>query len=343
MTTGTVELETIPKSDLPAPVQRRGVNEAQWRTLCNNLYPGAKPESVLMVLDYCAARNLDPLKKPCHIVPMEVKDARTNTRSWRDVVMPGIYEYRITAQRTGLYHGHTKPQYGPSAKIAGVDAPEWCEMTMFRWNTAAARVVEFPVMVFFSEVVATNREGAANSRWSKAPRQMLTKCTEAAGLRETFPEEFGGEATAEEMDGQHATIEEVSLEGGGLQPLPTAAPRKSTQSQAAPVSPSVTPASAGPVDAPSAPTVPPPAVSPSPQPNIGTIVDVIDRPGGVALIKLNTGYACATKVVELIAHARTVKANGAIVELSCDAPKTQGNAPILREIAPVEREAGSDD
>src|SRR5687767_9748594 len=96
---------------LPEPVARRGITEAQWRTLINNLFPGAKPESVMMVWDYCVARKLDPLKKPCHIVPMQIKNQKGDYE-WRDVVMPGIYEYRTTATRTGLYLGHSTPVYG---------------------------------------------------------------------------------------------------------------------------------------------------------------------------------------------------------------------------------------
>lgn len=192
---------------LPEPVARRGVTEAQWRTLANNLYPGADPKSVLMVVDYCRARQLDPMKKPCHIVPMEVKDAKTNTRYWRDVVMPGIYEYRTTAQRTGQYLGHSDPEFGPDHEAFGVVAPEWCAMTMYRWNAVAQQRVEFPVRVYFREVVGVKKDRdsgqlMANGRWAKAPIQMLVKCTEAAGLREAFPDEFGGEPTAEEMQGQ---------------------------------------------------------------------------------------------------------------------------------------------
>src|SRR5262245_456086 len=119
--------------ELPEPVARRGITEAQWRTLANNLYPGAHSMSVLMVWDYCIARRLDPLKKPCHIVPMEVKDAKTGKCDWRDVVMPGIYELRTTATRTGFYLGHSKPEYGPETDIKGVKAPEWCELTIYRW------------------------------------------------------------------------------------------------------------------------------------------------------------------------------------------------------------------
>lgn len=203
-----VEMSMQPASDpkaLPAAVSSRGIDRSQWNTLCRSLYPGANPASVVLVIDYCRARKLDPMKKPCHIVPMQVKDARTNTYEWRDVVMPGIYEYRTTAQRTGEYLGHSKSEYGPMVDCAGTHAPEWCSLTAYRWNPRAGARVEFPVQVFFREVVATKRDGQANERWKKAPIQMLTKCTEAAALREAFPDELGGETTAEEMDGR--TIE----------------------------------------------------------------------------------------------------------------------------------------
>lgn len=197
--------------ELPAPVARRGISEAQWRTLMTSLFPGAKPESVVMVWDYCAARKLDPLKKPCHIVPIWVRD-QNGDGQMRDVVMPGIYEYRTTATRTGQYMGHTRPEYGPEIEYLGVKAPEWCSLTVYRWNEASRQRVEFPVTVYFTESCATKKDKKTsqlyvNERWSKAPRQMLTKCTEAAGLREAFPDELGGEHTAEEVEGQSEPID----------------------------------------------------------------------------------------------------------------------------------------
>lgn len=194
-------------STLPKAVADRGLDEPQWSTLLNSLFPGAKPESVLMVVDYCRARKLDPMKKPCHIVPIKVKDAKSGEWVWRDVVMPGIYEHRTTAMRTGLYLGHSKPEYGPDAEMFGVRAPEWCEMTVYRRASHGERI-EFPVRVYFREVCKTRNDGKANDRWATAPIQMLTKCTEAAGLREGFPDEIGGESTAEEMEGQTLVIDE---------------------------------------------------------------------------------------------------------------------------------------
>lgn len=229
-------------STLPAPVAERGIDAAQWNTLCNSLFPGAKQDSVLMVIDYCRARKLDPMKKPCHIVPIQVK--QNGALVWRDVVMPGIYEYRTTAQRTGDYLGHAKPEYGPDIQHAGVTAPEWCEFTVYRWNERAAQKIEFPVRVYFREACATkkekdaggNRTGSlvANDRWGKAPFQMLTKCAEAAALREAFPDELGGTSTEDEMigkaiggddsdDGKKKSPEQLAFEAEHLQAMRDAA------------------------------------------------------------------------------------------------------------------------
>lgn len=197
----TSALETV--KTLPEPWARRGATETQWRVM-HNLFPGAQPDSVLMAWDYCVARRLDPLKKPCHIVPMQVKNPRTGAKEWRDVILPGIYELRATAQRTGVYLGHSRPDYGPLESYAGVTAPAWCEMVIYRWNPVAGQRVEFPVRTWFRECVATDDTKKANQRWAKAPVQMLTKNCEAAGLRDAFPDEIGGEHTVEELDGQRA-------------------------------------------------------------------------------------------------------------------------------------------
>lgn len=196
---------------LPEPVARRGIDEYQWRTLKGSLYPGAKSDSILAVIDYCRARKLDPLKRPVHIVPMEVKIAGTDRTEWRDVVMTSIYEARITAQRTGRYLGHSAPFYSALIDVKGVRAPEYCEITFYRGSDGGTRI-EFPIRVYFREVVATNRDGKPNARWSRSPIQMLTKCTEAAGLREAFPDEIGGAPIAEEMDGQRAVVDVLDAE-----------------------------------------------------------------------------------------------------------------------------------
>lgn len=189
-------------------IKARGISPEQWHTLAGSLYPGAKNASILLVIDYCHARKLDPLKRPCHIVPMKVGD------DWRDVILPGIYEYRTTAQRTGQYLGHSVPDYGEFVEFHGVSAPEWCDFTVYRWNDGAQQRAEYPVRTYFREVCAVRwdrdkGEEVVNARWTRAPVQMLTKCAEAAALREAFPDELGGEMTADEMRGQPAIEGEV--------------------------------------------------------------------------------------------------------------------------------------
>lgn len=200
-------------TNLPAPASKRGITEAQWVTLRTSLFPGAKPESIILVWEYCKSRNLDPMKKPCHIVPMWVKDA-SGDGAMRDVIMPGIYEYRTTANRTGEYMGHSRPEYGPQIEVMGVMVPEWCSLTVYRWNKASGQRCEFPVTAYFTEACAIRKDRKTgvetlNDRWERAPRQMLTKVAEAAGLREAFPDELGGEHTAEEMMDQSTVIETV--------------------------------------------------------------------------------------------------------------------------------------
>jgi phage recombination protein Bet len=195
------------KKSLAVAVQRRGLDAAQWSTLKNSLFPGAQDASILMAVDYCRARKLDPMKKPCHIVPIWVKGPNGQGGSMRDVIMPGIYEYRSTAQRTGQYLGRSRFEHGPMIDHLGVRAPEWAEVTVYRWHKESNTKVEFPARVYFAEVVGTRKdpktkEPIVNDRWVKAPIQMLEKCCEASALRAAFPDELGGEHTVEEVEGR---------------------------------------------------------------------------------------------------------------------------------------------
>lgn len=191
------------------------VDRHKWATLKNSLFPGASDDSIRMVLSYCKARGLDPMKKPCHIVPMKVSG------QWRDVVFPGIYELRTTAQKTGDYMGQDKAIFGDPIEYLGKkDVPSSCEVVVHRWHEKSQTRVSYPAEVYFSECAATTTDRDSgelrlNDRWSKAPKQMLEKCAEAAALRKAFPDELGGQMSAEEMYG--ATT-------GSTQPPPVGKP-----------------------------------------------------------------------------------------------------------------------
>lgn len=191
------------------------VDRHVWATLRNSLYPGAKDESIRMVLSYCKARGLDPMKKPCHIVPMYVNKVDGQGKEWRDVIFPGIYELRTTAQSTGDYMGQDKATFSDDFDFLGESVPVSCEVKVHRWHEKSSTKISYGAEVFFVECAGTKTDDQGvitlNARWQKAPRQMIEKCAEAAALRKAFPDELGGQMAAEEMHG--ATMLEAPQPG----------------------------------------------------------------------------------------------------------------------------------
>lgn len=177
------------------------------------LYPGAKDESIAMVLSYCKARRLDPIKKPVHLVPMNVKTGRKgqdgkDIYEWRDVVMPGIGLYRIEADRSGQYAGMSEPEYGEDVteQIGNVKMtyPKWC-MIIIRKRLASGEIVEYRAKEYWKENYATKgrSDSSPNAMWEKRPYGQLAKCAEAQALRKAFPDVVGQDYTKEEMEGKH--------------------------------------------------------------------------------------------------------------------------------------------
>lgn len=193
-------MNAIAKTGGALAVER--VSQDALAVIKHSLYPGAADDSVAMVLSYCAARGLDPMLKPVHIVP--VWDQKSG--SMRDVVMPGIPLYRIQAARTGNYAGKSEPEYGPDVTeklgARSVTYPSWCRVTVRR--IIAGQVFEFTAKEYWKENYATKKRDTdePNTMWAKRPYGQLAKCTEAQALRMAFPEETGGEPTAEEMEGK---------------------------------------------------------------------------------------------------------------------------------------------
>lgn len=208
--------------------------------LTSSIYPGAKVESVKLVISYCKAGNLDPLQKPVHIVPMDIPTGKKDSDGWdikekRDVVMPGIGLYRIQAVRTTEYAGISEPEFGEDAIIEGITYPKWCRITVRR--IVQGRIVEFTAKELWLENYATKgrKTKEPNAMWSKRPYAQLAKCAEAQALRKAFPE-IGAQPTAEEMEGKEIYIgggpdevTQVSLPRSKSVPATPAAPEQPPQ------------------------------------------------------------------------------------------------------------------
>lgn len=182
-------------------------------TLQTSLFPGAKPESVAAVLDYCEAAGLNVMLKPVHIVPMNVKTGPSKWE-WRDVVMPGINHYRTQASRSGVYAGKSEPEFGEAVteNLSGVAVtfPMWCKVTVYK--IVAGMRVAFTATEFWTENYATKGKDtkAPNAMWGKRPWGQIAKCAEAQALRMAFPELVGGE-TAEEMEGKVIDLQAIEV------------------------------------------------------------------------------------------------------------------------------------
>ena len=223
----------------PALVQR-GIDESTWGALNSTIYPGAKPNSILLAVDYCRARGLDIMLKPVHLVPMSVKNAQTGNYEWRDVPMPGIGLYRIQAERSKTYAGADAAKFGPeiTKNLGGVEVtfPEWCEYTVYK--LMGDRIVKYSALEYWEENYATKGKDseAPNSMWAKRPRGQLAKCAEAQALRKAWPE-IGQEPTAEEMEGKSFVFEKdvtprsqpAQIQTGAQQALQTAITEKQKQ------------------------------------------------------------------------------------------------------------------
>ena len=186
-------------------------------TLRNSLYPGAKEESVCMVVAYCHQANLDVMLKPVHIVPMWIVDKESGKGEMRDVIMPGINLYRTQASRSGCA-GISEPEFGEDVTecLGGIDItyPKWCKITVKK-IIRRDHIVEFTAKEYWKENYANAGKDKAtgrmklepNAMWSKRPYGQLAKCAEAQALRKAFPE-IGAMPTAEEMEGKHLDSQE---------------------------------------------------------------------------------------------------------------------------------------
>lgn len=211
----TKTTQLVPFAQQFPAVVARGIDESTWSALCNSIYPGAKPESVLMAVDYCRAKNIDVMLKPVHLVGMSVRNAQTNQNDWRDVPMPGIGLYRIQADRSGNYAGADEPVFGPEVTKTFRDKngnsiehtfPEWCTYTVYKFVNNIR--VAFTAKERWLENYATDsgKSTAPNSMWLKRSYGQLAKCAEAQALRKAWPE-VGQDVTAEEMEGKGFEVE----------------------------------------------------------------------------------------------------------------------------------------
>lgn len=218
----------------PAIEERFGVDKGQWKVLVEAIFPAAKTvDAIVMALTYCKSRNLDPFKRPVHIVPMwdSARGAMVET------VWPGISELRTTASRTKGYAGCDEAQFGEPVtmdfkgrvkekgewldKTVTVEFPEWCRITVYRVVDGQRCKFVGPKVAWLETYASQGASELPNKMWQERPEGQLEKCAEAAALRRAFPEEIGNDLTAEEMIGRN--VHDLSVDIPQVTEQPVAA------------------------------------------------------------------------------------------------------------------------
>jgi phage recombination protein Bet len=203
-------LVSVVNSAPPQAFLAKGGTEEQWSVLTKQFFPDAKsPDTVMLVVDYCRARKLDPMLKPFHIVPFYKNGQEC------DSIVPGVNLYEIIAHRTGEFGGADKPVYcdekkhvfthRSGGKQCVVEAPNSCSVTVYRDRPGKQRAA-YTGEVFYKEyatlVKTGENAGYPRDNWRQKPHMMMSKCALAAALRLAFPEECGSSLVAEEMEGR---------------------------------------------------------------------------------------------------------------------------------------------
>ena len=173
---------------------------------------GAK--GIVMALSYCRARNLDPFKRPVHIVPMwsSVAGKMIETvgpaspscapRRSEPANTPALAAFGPTIERTFEGKAGRGKAKGQERSLT-LQFPAWCRVTITRELNGKERSFVGPKVYWCEAYAKWADTDVPNEMWANRPVGQLEKCAEAGALRRAFPEEIGNALTAEEMEGQH--------------------------------------------------------------------------------------------------------------------------------------------
>lgn len=155
---------------------------------------GAPQDEFDLFIEFCKARNLDPLQRQVYLIPRSSKDANGNwIKAWS--IQTSIDGYRAIADRTGAYAGSDEAQFTDSRnKIGDPAKPRPDTATVTVWKMVQGTRCPFTATARWDEYFQDK-----SPLWSRMPHTMLAKCAESLALRKAFPVQLGGVYTTEEM------------------------------------------------------------------------------------------------------------------------------------------------
>lgn len=161
---------------LSQQLAKMGIEPIVFRSL-QDLHPGATSQSLMMILRYCQATKLDPMRAPVVILPIDGKQTPVLS----------INGLRAHAVRTGCYAGSRVEFADTVEKIDSLSLPTWCRYVVGRTLPDGSRA-DFEGQVWAREVVGRNRDGKITKIWQQRSMHMLQIAAERLALRRAFPE-----------------------------------------------------------------------------------------------------------------------------------------------------------
>lgn len=154
---------------------------------------GCSDDELQLFLYQCARTGLDPLSR--QIYALERREKVGNDWVNKMSIQTGIDGLRLIAERTGRYAPGPENtfEYDSGGNLRRATAFVKKRTADGTWHVVSASA-------FWSEYVATTRDGAPTRIWKEKPHVMLGKCAESLALRRAFPAEMSGLYTGEEMD-----------------------------------------------------------------------------------------------------------------------------------------------
>lgn len=173
------------------------------RTICK----GGTPDEVKLFMYQAEKTGLDPLARQIYAIK------RWDASQGREVmgIQTSIDGFRLIAERTGKYAGQVGPFW------CGEDGV-WVDAWISKAPPAAARVgilrKDFAEPCWgvarFDAYAQRKKDGSLTRMWQQMGDVMVSKCSEALGLRKAFPQELSGLYTSDEMQQAQEAKEEAA-------------------------------------------------------------------------------------------------------------------------------------